>query len=174
MLRIGGIVAFVMSTLAVTLLFAKIHSVELIGVADGFDSGTLRVNAVDRPGLPRPSRREVLFFPASMGSEDDGRPVHIWFDNIAPEAGAIPEGSDVRVSLRQVVFKGALVRTLLRRPVWSFEGIRIASGGRTYSWGTSIGVFYTGLLSASAAPLLLWSVVAAVIRYGRPKGDARP
>ena len=102
------------------------------------------------------------YFPAGTSHTDDHRVVSITFENFDYGPGKIPEGSVVEVSQRQVAFVSPLVYQVFGRG-FTLEGLRIQSGGRTYSWGWSIPTFYLILVLIFLTPLLLWSIAALIV-----------
>src|SRR5579864_3382827 len=161
MLRVSGIIAFITSALIAVVLFLQVRSVDLSGTVAKFGEYPLIVELHAKPGSSLPKSSDFFWFAAAVSSTDDRHVQYLMFDDVVEEARIIPEGEVVEVSQRQVV---------VRRLIWTFQGLRIISGGRTYPCGTSIPVFYATLGLCAVAPLLLWSIAGLISILTRRSG----
>jgi hypothetical protein len=145
------------------LLFSRVQSLRLSGVAWNFGSAPLHVRLDTGPeSVHLLSWKTPDSFPAGIGSDDRQRVVGLWFDEgIYRTIREIPNDARVRVIHRGVEF---------RRLRWALGGTVIESEGRTYVCDRSPACFFWYLSLISAAPLCLWLIVAipaAILRQSR-------
>jgi hypothetical protein len=162
MLRITGLIALLVSCALAVLLFSRVKTLRLSGVAWNFGYPPLHVRLDTGPGsVALLSWKTPQSFPGGVGSDDAHRVVGLTFDDVDEAIRGIPHEARVAVIHRGVYFQW------LR---WAFGGTVIECGDRTYSCERSPAVFLWSLGLISAAPALCWltfALVTAILHHPR-------
>jgi len=161
MLRITGLIAFLASCALAVLLFSRVQSLRLTGVAWNFGSPPLHVRLDTGPGsVDLLSWKSPWSLPAGLLSADNHRVTGLTFDDeLYDGLREIPHDANVVLTHRGVEFRWLRL---------AFGGTVIESEGRTYACERTPARFFFWLSMISAGPLLVWLSVALITTILRP------
>ena len=152
MLRISGIIALLVSSLAAIVLFASVRTLRLAGTIDSSEAPSTWIELDSGPGSTILKSFEAPYsFPASTGSNDAHRVLTLFFDGELDPPGKLEEGDRVVVLHRWIG---------VRRLHWAFGCTEIDHSGRIYVVDRPRSSFFGVLGLISAAPVLLWTLAA--------------